>query len=169
MTLSYHCDTVSLFICKQLKFYYSILSFNVSCTGSSCSLHQYHLVNKNKTWYEAQKYCRQNYTDLATINNMDEMERLLNTVNGIYPGLAWIGLYDDLNSWKWSLDDNSFYKKGERRFRKWYISKPRWNWNEDSLCVYISGYDGVWWGSSCSWTLPFICFDGEHSNYVCVK
>ncbi|XP_053505346.1 macrophage mannose receptor 1-like, partial [Ictalurus furcatus] len=140
---------------------FPFICYNKSCTGSSCSLHQYHFVNENKTWTEAQRYCRENYTDLATINNMAEMNTILNTVNGSYSGLAWIGLYDDLNSWKWSLDDDSFYKDGERSFRNWHINKPSWYWNESSLCVYLSGYDAIWGEASCSSTLPFICFDGS--------
>ncbi|XP_046723709.1 macrophage mannose receptor 1-like isoform X3 [Silurus meridionalis] len=140
---------------------FPFICYEKSCTGSSCTLHQYHFVNENKTWTDAQGYCRDKYTDLATIDNMEEMNSLINTVNGIYLGLAWIGLYDDLNSWKWSLDDDSFYKQGERSFRRWYINKPSWNWNGNNLCVYFSGIDGVWWMTSCSLTLLFICLDGR--------
>ncbi|KAK3555376.1 hypothetical protein QTP86_015588 [Hemibagrus guttatus] len=137
---------------------FPFICYNKFCTGSSCTLHQYHFVNEKKTWTEAQRYCRENYTDLATINNMEEMNSLLNTVNGIYSGLAWIGLYDDLNSWKWSLDDDSFYKNGKREFRSWYKNKPR-NWNGENFCVYFTVYDAVWREASCSTTLPFMCFD----------
>ncbi|KAI2646171.1 P-selectin [Labeo rohita] len=80
----------------------------------------YHFVNESKTWTEAQRFCRQNYTDLATIDNMEEMNRLINTVNGSYNGSAWIGLCDNVNNWRWSLENNDFYQEGERDFRNWY-------------------------------------------------
>ncbi|XP_053505078.1 macrophage mannose receptor 1-like [Ictalurus furcatus] len=150
---------------------FPFICYNKFCTGSSCSLHHYHFVNENKTWTEAQRYCRENYTDLATINNMEEMNTLLNTVTGTYSGLAWIGLYDDLNSWRWSLDENSFYNDGERNFRNWYINKLR-NWGGNSMCVYTSSYYWVWWEAPCSLTLPFICFDGRvnaSERYVLVN
>ncbi|KAG7320829.1 hypothetical protein KOW79_015244 [Hemibagrus wyckioides] len=134
--------------------------YKKSCTASSCSLYQYHFINENKTWTEAQRYCRDKYTDLATVNNMEDVKSLLNTVYGIYSGSAWIGLYDDLKSWKWSLDDASFYSTGEKDFRSWYINKPR-NWNGNNLCAYFSGYSISWTEASCSLTLPFICFDGR--------
>ncbi|XP_058271529.1 macrophage mannose receptor 1-like [Hemibagrus wyckioides] len=145
--------------------------YKKSCTASSCSLYQHHFINENKTWTEAQRYCRDKYTDLATVNNMEDVKSLLNTVYGIYSGSAWIGLYDDLKSWTWSLDDASFYKNGERDFRNWYLHKPR-NWNGKSLCVYFSGYSANWWEESCSLKFPFICFDGRvnaSESYVLIK
>ncbi|KAF5897598.1 macrophage mannose receptor 1-like, partial [Clarias magur] len=73
--------------------------------------HQYHFVNEYKNWTQAQRYCRVNYTDLATIDNMKEINSLLNAVNESYKGLAWIGLYDNLDDWRWSLDDDAFYNE----------------------------------------------------------
>ncbi|XP_017347479.2 macrophage mannose receptor 1 [Ictalurus punctatus] len=148
---------------------FPFICYNKFCSGSLCTK-QYHLVTENKTWTEAQSYCRENYTDLATIDNMEDMGRLLDAVYGTYSGLAWIGLYDDLNSWKWSLDDYHFYKEGERSFRNWYQYKPR-NWIENSLCVYLSTFNMVWWEAPCYYSMPFICFDGRGNaseNYILV-
>ncbi|XP_053505344.1 C-type lectin domain family 10 member A-like, partial [Ictalurus furcatus] len=127
----------------------------------SASSRQYHFVNKNKSWTEAQRYCRENYTDLATVDNMEEMNTLLNTVNVSYLGLAWIGLYDDLDSWRWSLDDDSFYKEGEKMFRGWYHEPD--NYNGKELCVFIR-YDGEWSDGDCNNDLTFVCDDAQHSS-----
>ncbi len=126
--------------------------------SSLTSSRQYHFVSENKTWTEAQRYCRQNYTDLATIDNMEEMNRLINTVNGSYNGSAWIGQYDDVNSWRWSLEDNDFYQEGERDFRNWYHEPD--NSGGKQLCVYMN-YDGKWYDISCDNMLPFVCYDGK--------
>ncbi|XP_072518593.1 macrophage mannose receptor 1-like [Salminus brasiliensis] len=145
------------------------ICYSEFCTGSSCIPHQYHFINKNKTWTEAQRYCRENYTDLATVDNMEEMDRLI-TVNGGYAGLAWIGLYEDPENWRWSLDDDSFYKMNQTSFNKWYIEKPV-NPGGNSLCVYLSLY-GVWREYPCSNSFKFICYDGEvnaSTRYVPVQ
>uniref|UniRef100_A0A671QNQ0 C-type lectin domain-containing protein n=1 Tax=Sinocyclocheilus anshuiensis TaxID=1608454 RepID=A0A671QNQ0_9TELE len=129
---------------------------------------RYHFVNESKTWTEAQRYCRQNYTDLATIDNMEEMNRLINTVNGTYNDSAWIGMYDDVNSWRWSLEDNDFYQEGERDFRNWY-HEPNKRVNE--LCVYMDS-NGNWFDSSCDNYYTFVCYDGKTlqvKNCHCMK
>uniref|UniRef100_A0A8C1ZVL9 C-type lectin domain-containing protein n=1 Tax=Cyprinus carpio TaxID=7962 RepID=A0A8C1ZVL9_CYPCA len=142
-------------------------AFPFICHSALASSREYYFVNESKTWTEAQIYCRQNYTDLATIENMEEMNRLINTVNGSYDGLAWIGLYDDVN-WRWSLEDNDFYQDGERDFRNWY-HKPDNSWG-NQMCVYMSN-DGKWFDESCDSTHQFVCYDGRanaSTSYVFV-
>ncbi|KAI4900124.1 hypothetical protein NFI96_006470, partial [Prochilodus magdalenae] len=130
------------------------------CTGSSCDPHQYHFINEPMTWAAAQRYCRETYTDLATFDNAQEVNRLLMTVKDTYSGLAWIGLYDDLNNWRWSLEEDGFYKENERNFRNWYKEKPQ-NYGGDSLCVYFQSSKGVWYGCPCGYKFTFICYDGS--------
>ncbi|KAL7844103.1 hypothetical protein SRHO_G00226420 [Serrasalmus rhombeus] len=134
----------------------------------STSSNRYHFVNESKSWTEAQRYCRENYTDLATIDNMEEMNRLINTVNGSYSGLAWIGLYDDLDSWRWSLDDESFYKEGERDFRGWDHQPDNYNGRE--LCVYIHSY-GTWFDGQCETYHTFVCYNGKNGadDYIWIN
>ncbi|KAK7143322.1 hypothetical protein R3I93_014469 [Phoxinus phoxinus] len=138
-----NCNTALAFIC------YSV---------SSLTSREYHFVNESKTWTEAQRYCRQNYTDLATIDNMEEMNSLINTVNGSYNGSAWIGQYDDVNSWRWSLQNNDFYQEGERDFRNFYHEPD--NSGGKDLCVYMEN-NGKWYDLSCDYTRQFVCYDGR--------
>ncbi|KAI3375695.1 hypothetical protein L3Q82_004001 [Scortum barcoo] len=42
----------------------------------TCHLYEYHFITENKTWDEAQSYCRENHTDLATVFDMTDMKRL---------------------------------------------------------------------------------------------
>ncbi|XP_039543846.1 macrophage mannose receptor 1-like [Pimephales promelas] len=150
---------------ENCNYVFPFFCYTVSSLTSS---RQYHFVNESKTWTEAQRHCRENYTDLATIDNMEEMNSLINTVNGSYNGSAWIGQYDDVNSWRWSLENNDFYQEGERDFRNWYHEPDNLGGNE--LCVYIQN-TGKWYDIACDTILPFVCFDGRvnsEESYVLI-
>ncbi|KAF3859601.1 hypothetical protein F7725_022000 [Dissostichus mawsoni] len=71
--------------------------------------------------------------------------------------MAWIGLYDDVDSWSWSLSDTSFYKPGETEFRRWESGGPdNTSWKR---CTKISSATGYWTESECSTLLSAVCFD----------
>ncbi|XP_024001748.2 putative C-type lectin domain family 20 member A [Salvelinus sp. IW2-2015] len=65
------------------------------------------LIEQNMTWYEAQSYCRENYTDLVSFRNEGQKEEVKNKgMNSTIP--YWIGLlYDD---WEWSDGGRSAYR-----------------------------------------------------------
>ncbi|XP_078025847.1 C-type mannose receptor 2-like [Epinephelus lanceolatus] len=131
------------------------------CAVSSHAERQYHFVYDLKTWTEAQSYCREKYTDLATVDNMEDVTTLNNMIdtsklvnpNG-WNG-PWIGLYDDVNSWRWSLSDTSFYKHGETEFRRWRDGEPSNN-NSAAHCTAMDE-DGLWNGHWCSDSLKVVC------------
>ncbi|KAL3040522.1 hypothetical protein OYC64_011525 [Pagothenia borchgrevinki] len=65
------------------------------------SIRRYTFVYGRKNRTEAQKYCREKYTDLATVDS-EKIVKILNNAADltkmVYPGYyhrAWIGLYDD--------------------------------------------------------------------------
>lgn len=116
---------------------------------------------------EAQIFCRYTYTDLATVDNMEDISRLLGSFEGAYNSSAWIGLHDDpKNSWRWSLEDSQFYKEGERDFRRWF----EYPLNEDGndLCAVMLFdtppiYEAKWIDRSCSEEHQFVCYEGKMS------
>lgn len=60
--------------------------------------YNYTLIRENKTWFEALRYCRKNHTDLVTIRNYEENERVKEAANG--SNSFWIGLqYDTSVDW----------------------------------------------------------------------
>nr|XP_055059851.1 macrophage mannose receptor 1-like [Misgurnus anguillicaudatus] len=102
------------------------------------------LITTPKNWRDAQSYCRQYHTDLATIHNSVEQNQVY-TLVGSGPW-AWIGLF--LDSWQWS-DLRSFY------FRYWAAGQPT-----TGDCVAMSTTDsGKWATYSCVQSRPFICYD----------
>uniref|UniRef100_A0A668R8P0 C-type lectin domain-containing protein n=1 Tax=Oreochromis aureus TaxID=47969 RepID=A0A668R8P0_OREAU len=81
-----------------------------------------------KTWSEAQSICREQWFDLATINDMREMEIVLEAVKDKYDDAVWIGLSKGTTlRWHWSLAGDEFYKEGERNYLLW-SSVNDYNW-----------------------------------------
>uniref|UniRef100_A0A3B4UME5 C-type lectin domain-containing protein n=1 Tax=Seriola dumerili TaxID=41447 RepID=A0A3B4UME5_SERDU len=122
-------------------------------------------INQTKTWPQAQTYCRERYTDLATVFDTEDMNRLVNTAQDSTGGVtqkAWIGLHDNLTSWRWSSSDSLYYRGVEGDYRNWDNGQPD-NFLGDQMCVKMwSG--GVWEDSRCFLQNPFICYDGLSSN-----
>lgn len=73
---------------------------------------------------------------------------------------AWIGLYNDVSSWRWSRSDRS----DEAEFRNWKPGQPD-NKGGHELCAetFVSG---EWNDKPCDKTLSAICSDvrGEDLN-----
>ncbi|XP_023271145.1 putative GPI-anchored protein pfl2 [Seriola lalandi dorsalis] len=128
---------------------------------------QYHFISLALPWLKAQMYCRERYTDLATVFNTEDMNRLVNAAQDSTGGVkqkAWIGLHDNLTSWRWSFSDNyySYYRGVEDDYRNWDYGQPD-NFLGDQMCVkMLSG--GVWEDSRCFLQNPFICYDGTNST-----
>uniref|UniRef100_A0A671XN92 C-type lectin domain-containing protein n=1 Tax=Sparus aurata TaxID=8175 RepID=A0A671XN92_SPAAU len=124
------------------------------CLFLVCPLHVYHFIKEPKTWKEAQRYCRENYTDLATVYDMNDTQRLSDSVN---TGEAWIGLHNDVGQdnrvWHWSLPGVEVTKYF------WADNQPN-DKNGIENCVVIK--NNKWYDTACSDKRAFICYDGEN-------
>jgi len=86
-------------------------------------------------------------TDLATVDTMDDVNRLVNIVDAGYSGSVWIGLKRGTQKrWVWSNGENTQYSTA---------GEPK-NENKCGLLV-----DGVLNSYSCSTRFYFICYRGE--------
>uniref|UniRef100_A0A3Q2NZX3 C-type lectin domain-containing protein n=1 Tax=Fundulus heteroclitus TaxID=8078 RepID=A0A3Q2NZX3_FUNHE len=133
------------------------LAFIGQCSAVVCHLYEYHYINVNKTWTEAQQYCRENHTDLATVTNMTDMKRLLSNSAGDMRE-AWIGLYDQTGgnrTWRWSLPGVEFNES----YQPWKPGQPN-DYMELQNCGLLS--DNQQWGDiSCSELEFFLCYNGK--------
>ncbi|XP_063757349.1 putative C-type lectin domain family 20 member A [Eleginops maclovinus] len=115
---------------------------------------RYHFIKESKTWLEAQQYCSENHTDLATVNDEQDLEELASLV-GSDASQVFIGLY---KSWGWSVSDADDHKEGEPAYWKWASDEPK---------GYGCGYtklSGEWYAGNCKTTLKFICYRGKNDT-----
>ncbi|KAJ8394938.1 hypothetical protein AAFF_G00040610 [Aldrovandia affinis] len=135
-----------------------VLLISGLCALCSCLSHQYQFVNISKSWTEARRYCRENYADLANIDNQEEMKALMEAVGSGYNGNAWIGC-DDRYNWQWSLADRGFDSVGETEFRNWESGRPE-HIGSQRHCAFMQ-ITGTWFDVPCdaSSSRRFICYD----------
>ncbi|KAG9274674.1 macrophage mannose receptor 1-like [Astyanax mexicanus] len=141
-----------------------LLLFSALWTLSFCGTRQFYLVNEKKTWTEAQKYCREKYTDLATIQNQEEMNAVKAALNGATDHF-WFGLRQDpkqtITSWIWSDGSNSSYTD-------WNPGEPK-NPVGDNCVILWSGSGYRWVDVGCIWPVPFICYEEQVCALVLIE
>ncbi|XP_046709148.1 C-type mannose receptor 2-like [Silurus meridionalis] len=118
---------------------------------------KYYLIQQGKIWSDAQTYCRATHTDLATIEDTKNMIRVQYvTQSENFNSSAWIGLSNDVKSWRWSMGNQplgSFYT--------WYGTNPD-NWKGKETCGAIAPWG--WLDCPCPNLYPFVCYDATKST-----
>ncbi|XP_015257733.1 PREDICTED: C-type mannose receptor 2-like [Cyprinodon variegatus] len=133
---------------------------NVSCNThnhflcyDSNSFQKFHLIQQNKTWLEAQRYCRENHTDLVSglpQLQEDELKGYSSLIEKHF--LISIGLFRD--TWRWS-DGSSF------SFRHWNDQFNNDQYNTGQCAMTVFDDEGRWKTDSCTVRKPFICYDDK--------
>lgn len=103
------------------------------------------LIQQNKSWKEAQHYCRQRHTDLASGFHQKNREKFNLKPNVYY----WIGLFRD--TWRWSDGSNSSFRG--RHLEQFQDEANR-------KCAKLDEH-GKLDSDSCDKRIPFICYEGE--------
>uniref|UniRef100_A0AAZ1XHC7 C-type lectin domain-containing protein n=1 Tax=Oreochromis aureus TaxID=47969 RepID=A0AAZ1XHC7_OREAU len=133
---------------------------------SSCSKlppRKYCYVDKKMSWNDAQQYCREKYTDLATFESMDDINMLNSTFSYSW---AWIGLQDDPKSWKNTLGNDTNYwrwaitgETSKTDYHNWYSTEPS-SYGGNESCVTM-GFEGWWFDINCGKNRSFVCYNGK--------
>lgn len=129
---------------------YSTFSF-LFVSGRVNAGERYVLVYQYLNWTEAQRYCREHYTDLVSVRNESESQKirlLLYKYN--YSRSVWIGLYTTRS---WSDKSNS-------SFSNWYPGQPD-NSGQDEYCTAVLTESGKWADENCGQDFPFFCYSCE--------
>uniref|UniRef100_A0A3B3HUL3 C-type lectin domain-containing protein n=1 Tax=Oryzias latipes TaxID=8090 RepID=A0A3B3HUL3_ORYLA len=132
-----------------------ILLLGTSLWAITCPrVWSYHFVSQFLNWTEAQTFCRQKYTDLATIENSDEMDQLMNTtLSAEYTPEFWVGLYSEIK-WRWS--DGFTGSITDNNYNNW-ASQDSSNALGGQICMIHYH----WNDTSCSSLYPFVCNTAE--------
>uniref|UniRef100_A0A3P9IBW4 C-type lectin domain-containing protein n=1 Tax=Oryzias latipes TaxID=8090 RepID=A0A3P9IBW4_ORYLA len=110
----------------------------------TCQLHKYHYIGQKLNWTDAQRFCREFHTDLATVSSTADMDQLRSALEKKMK--AWIGLHNS-NTWRWSLSGLHFNESDT----KWGSGEPKdgkncgaiWKNSKTSfVCVYSTDKDG---------------------------
>ncbi|XP_053089692.1 macrophage mannose receptor 1-like [Pangasianodon hypophthalmus] len=110
-------------------------------------------------WAEAQQYCRVSYTDLATIENKDEMNAVKDVLNGSRENF-WIGLKqvnstsstgNDKRSWVWS--DNTQFS-----YEYWNDNEPNNNGTENCVEIWGQSEKNKWNDAECHYKIRSVCY-----------
>ncbi|KAM6894261.1 C-type mannose receptor 2-like [Lycodopsis pacificus] len=108
---------------------------------------KFHLIKQEKTWREAQSYCREHHTDLVSGPTQLNDEEFKTEIEPERNRRVWIGLFRD--TWRWSDESSS-------SFRSWDPEKFK---DEGDKCVTVS--NGNWSSDECNHTKPFFCYDDK--------
>lgn len=129
--------------------------FTPGLFGISSPSREFLYVSERMTWPNAQKYCRDTYTDLATIESFDEMYRARAKVYSLYTGDVWIGLTKGAGiHWGWALGENTL-----SQYNVWGINQPD-NGFQNGHCGAMR-QNGYWYALNCLSVYQFVCYDGE--------
>ncbi|XP_028327359.1 macrophage mannose receptor 1-like [Gouania willdenowi] len=129
------------------------------CFLPACDPREYIIVEKPLTWTEAQNYCRENYNDLATIENSEEHNEVIEVSRKYYTRHVWIGLRHYPSKWKWSMENE--FKDGTD-FRNWANTEPSDSTEGRENCVVTN--NGLWFGTTCGSAFGFFCFTGSSAS-----
>uniref|UniRef100_A0A087X2L2 C-type lectin domain-containing protein n=1 Tax=Poecilia formosa TaxID=48698 RepID=A0A087X2L2_POEFO len=146
-----------------------LLCLMAQCCFMDCQLYQFHYINENKTWTEAQQYCREKHTDLVTVTNMKDMKRLINISAGEMKE-TWIGLYDQTygnRTWYWSLPGVEFNESESN----WDPGEPTDRGNPISENCGFLNTNLEWGDTGCKPLRYFLCYDAtdETNKYHLIK
>lgn len=154
LSIDYYICTV-LLVSTAVTFHFYCLchaGFGLFVLGLS----EFHLVELSKSFEDAKTYCRDLYSDLATVHNFTDMNKLIALASNKTVQRAWIGLEIGKEPmWHWTSPDQVV------SFQKWDDGNPLSN--EEDACAAMDE-KGVWFESTCGTKRSFVCHGELHAT-----
>ncbi|XP_035464075.1 macrophage mannose receptor 1-like isoform X1 [Scophthalmus maximus] len=119
-------------------------------------IRRFHAVNEKMSWTEAQGHCRDQFTDLATIQDPSSNAEARQVAQS---GKSWIGLY--ITNWKWSQQDQDLDR--HTWFTSWAGGEPR-----QGSCVSTSA-QGDWSVRQCEDQNLVSCYRADVDDHILEK
>ncbi|TNN32929.1 Macrophage mannose receptor 1 [Liparis tanakae] len=140
-----------------------VLALSGLTAPSSGATTEFRLVELRKTWTEARSYCREAFTDLATVEHQSANDELLSAARRLGDH-AWIGLYDNRAvGWTWALGEED----STNQYSNWEAGQPD-NKNYGQTCGAIKP-SGLWIDRFCQVLRPAVCYDEKGpDDYIIV-
>ncbi|XP_051780188.1 macrophage mannose receptor 1-like [Erpetoichthys calabaricus] len=149
------CNTKLPFLCQSIKDINvaNIPPDKVSSVVTNYSTNEFYLVRDLLSWADAQRFCQNNFTDLASLHPPEQEDVRLKVLN-MSVTYAWIGLSKPAGKWVWT--DNTNLEVAE-----WAPGEPD-NYNNNEYCAmfYVNG----WNDKNCAAQFPFLCYRGKKSE-----
>ncbi|KAI5612520.1 secretory phospholipase A2 receptor-like isoform X1 [Silurus asotus] len=118
------------------------------------------LILQNKTWADAQDYCRTLYIDLTTAKSLKSLLTVKNLLAlRSITGPVWMGLNLNLDTWRWSFNGRLL---NDITLRMWGAGEPN-NYMGHEWCGAIDGY-GLWYDTTCTSLKISICYSASDPN-----
>ncbi|XP_073414050.1 E-selectin-like [Dendrobates tinctorius] len=129
----------------------------------------YHSSSNNMNYDDAQKYCREKYTDMVAIQNREEIKYLNENLpfNAAY---YWIGIRKNTKTGEWTwVGTNKVLTKEAENWAKNEPNNKSENKNEDCVEMYVKRRidSGKWNDEPCSKKKAALCYTASCNPSSC--
>eukprot|EP00075_Anas_platyrhynchos_P030135 XP_027319388.1 E-selectin isoform X1 [Anas platyrhynchos] len=141
----------------------SLLAYGLTILeGVNCWIYIY--SNTNKTYDDAEKWCRNHNAKLVAIQNKS-INGYLNETLPHNPGYYWIGIRKINDKWTWVATNETLMEKDEN----WATGEPNGNGNEDCVEIYIKRDRdaGKWNDERCDKAKVALCYRASCNESTC--
>ncbi|XP_042069092.1 secretory phospholipase A2 receptor-like isoform X2 [Haplochromis burtoni] len=115
-----------------------------------------HFIDNEKKWREAQSYCRENHTDLAS--GAEQLKEAVSTFKSSDETRSWIGLFRD--TWRWSDGSNDSYRHW-RDVGELPEELSKTDSGTRKCAMTELNKEGKWKADDCNTRKSFFCYGDE--------
>ncbi|XP_005451875.1 putative C-type lectin domain family 20 member A [Oreochromis niloticus] len=115
-----------------------------------------HLIDTEKKWREAQSYCREHHTDLAS--GRAQLKEAVSKFKSSGKLPSWIGLFRD--TWRWSDGSNYSYRHWES-IDELPVELSKTDSGTRNCAMIALNKERKWSADDCNNRKPFFCYGDE--------